>query len=110
MKRDTKPAIPSELIDACVRLNTASNSRFIGRLHDHFSAIVWFVLPASFELYDQANKRIVRSGQKSTVSIYRIIAINGIADPKIVERLAEKEAEQDEFYEYLENKQRTANA
>jgi SNF2 family DNA or RNA helicase len=55
-------------------------------------------------MYDQSNKRIVRSGQAETVSIYRIIAENGIADERIVRRLAEKEAEQEIFYQHLEGK------
>jgi hypothetical protein len=71
-------------------------------LQAHFSAIVWFAVPASFELYDQANKRIVRSGQREIVRIYRIVAANGLVDPKAIQRLADKEAEQDAFFQHLE--------
>lgn len=85
-------------------LHPASAAHGIDGLQFHFATVVWFAIPASFELYDQANKRIVRSGQPQTVSIYRIVAANGIVDPKAIARLAEKEAEQDAFYEYLENR------
>lgn len=83
-------------------LHPASAGHGIDGLQDHFSVMVWFALPASFELFDQANKRIVRSGQKETVRIYRIIASNGIADPRIAARLAEKEEGQDGFFKHLE--------
>lgn len=83
-------------------LHPASAGHGIDGLQDHFSNVVWFTIPDSFELYDQANKRIIRSGQKDTVSVYRIIASNGIADPKCITRLAEKEAGQDRFFEFLE--------
>ena len=85
-------------------LHPASAGHGIDGLQEHFSAIVWFTIPASFELYDQANKRIIRSGQASTVRVYRIIAANGIVDEKAIARLAEKEAEQDEFFKHLEGR------
>lgn len=83
-------------------LHPASAGHGIDGLQQHFSAIVWFAIPASFELYDQANKRIVRSGQRETVRIYRIIAGNGLVDPKAIARLAQKEAEQDQFFDHLQ--------
>lgn len=83
-------------------LHPASAGHGIDGLQAHFSALIWFALPASFELYDQTNKRLVRSGQRETVRVYRIIAANGIVDEKIVARLAEKEAEQDQFFQHLE--------
>lgn len=85
-------------------LHPASAGHGIDGLQNHFSTMVWFCLPDSFELYDQCNKRIVRSGQKETVSIYRIIASNGLVDERVVVRLAEKEAEQDLFFKHLEAK------
>lgn len=85
-------------------LHPASAGHGIDGLQKHFSVIVWFAIPASFELYDQANKRIVRSGQRETVRIYRIVATNGLVDPKAITRLAEKEAEQDRFFEHLERR------
>lgn len=83
-------------------LHPASAGHGIDGLQVHFSAIVWFAIPASFELYDQANKRIIRSGQRETVRVYRIIAANGIVDEKTIARLAQKEREQDEFFKHLE--------
>lgn len=85
-------------------LHPASAGHGIDGLQEHFSAIVWFAIPASFELYDQANKRIIRSGQTDTVRVYRIIAANGLVDEKAIARLAEKEAEQDEFFKHLEGR------
>lgn len=85
-------------------LHPASAGHGIDGLQQWYSAIVWFVIPASFELYDQTNKRIIRSGQQETVRVYRIIASNGLVDPKAVQRLAEKEAEQDEFFRHLEER------
>ena len=55
-------------------------------------------------MYDQTNKRIVRSGQKETVSIYRIIAGNGIADERLLAGLYAKEREQDAFFNHLESR------
>ena len=81
-------------------LHPASAGHGIDGLQQHFSALAWFALPNSFELYDQANKRIVRSGQRETVRVFRLLA--GI-DHKITARLAEKEAEQEQFFAYLEN-------
>jgi hypothetical protein len=86
-------------------LHPASAAHGIDGLQFHFDYITWFCIPASFELYDQTNKRIVRSGRTGTATIYRIVASNGVADPRMIERLAEKEADQDEFFEYLEGKQ-----
>lgn len=85
-------------------LHPGSAAHGIDGLQAHFSAIAWFAIPASFELYDQANKRIVRSGQRETVRIYRIIAENGLVDPKAIERLAQKAAEQDAFFKHLEER------
>jgi hypothetical protein len=85
-------------------LHPASAGHGIDGLQDHFSAIVWYAIPASFELYDQANKRIIRSGQRETVRVYRIVATNGIVDLQALGRLAIKEAEQDRFFNHLEGK------
>lgn len=82
-------------------LHPASAAHGIDGLQQVFANMVWFAVPASFELYDQACKRIVRSGMAGeTATIYRILA--GETDGRIVTRLAEKEAEQDQFYQHLE--------
>jgi hypothetical protein len=85
-------------------LHPASAGHGIDGLQEHYSAICWFAIPASFELYDQANKRIIRSGQRETVRVFRIIAANGIVDPRAVSRLAQKESEQDVFFQHLEKR------
>lgn len=87
-------------------LHPASAAHGIDGLQFVFDYMVWFAIPASFELYDQACKRIVRSGRKGTATIFRLVATNGVADGRLVERLAEKEAEQDEFFKHLEEQQR----
>lgn len=86
-------------------LHPASAAHGVDGLQFVYSNLVWFSVPMSFELYDQANARVRRSGQTETVSVYRIVASNGIVDPRAVQRLAEKEAEQDLFYKHLESKQ-----
>jgi SNF2-related domain len=86
-------------------LHPASAAHGIDGLQFVFDYMVWFCIPASFELYDQACKRIVRSGRTGTATIYRIVATNGVADVRMIQRLAEKEAEQDSFFSYLEGKQ-----
>ena len=80
-------------------LHPASAGHGIDGLQQHFAAMAWFAMPNSFELYDQACKRIVRSGQRETVRVFRLLA--GI-DHKIAARLAEKEAEQERFFKHLE--------
>lgn len=86
-------------------LHPASAAHGIDGLQKHFNAIAWFTIPASFELYDQTNKRIVRSGQVGdTTSIYRIIAGNGIADERLLAGLYRKEQEQNTFFDHLETK------
>lgn len=86
-------------------LHPGSAGHGIDGLQKHFNAIAWFTIPASFEMYDQTNKRIVRSGQVGdTTSIYRIIAGNGIADERLLAGLYRKEREQDEFFNHLENR------
>jgi hypothetical protein len=86
-------------------LHPGSAGHGIDGLQKHFNAIAWFTIPASFEMYDQTNKRIVRSGQVGdTTSIYRIIAANGIADERLLAGLYRKEQEQDAFFDYLENR------
>lgn len=85
-------------------LHPASAGHGVDGLQEHYSAIVWYSIPASFELYDQTNKRLIRSGQPETVRVYRIVAANVDVDWQTIERLAVKEAEQDDFYEHLEGK------
>lgn len=62
--------------------------------------IVWYGLTWSLELYQQANDRLYRQGQKHTVSIYRLVA-NGTVDNACVAALAGKRKGQDALMEYL---------
>ena len=55
------------------------------------STIIWFGLTWSLELYQQANARLYRQGQKDTVVIHHIIA-NGTIDTKIMAVLNNKDA------------------
>lgn len=83
-------------------LHPASAAHGIDGLQAHFSDLVWFALPASFELYSQTIARICRSGQATTVRAWRILAAGGIVDQRIAARLVEKEAGQETFFSYLE--------
>jgi SNF2 family DNA or RNA helicase len=52
--------------------------------------MVWFSLPWSLELYQQANARLHRSGQKNTVVLHHLIARDTV-DEQIVARLDGKQ-------------------
>lgn len=65
--------------------------------------IIWFGLTWSLELYQQANDRLYRNGQKNTVSVYHIVAKDTI-DQRILEALAKKEKVQDSLMEYMKAK------
>lgn len=83
-------------------LHPKSAAHGIDGLQFHFDTIVWFTVTGTWELYDQANKRIVRRGRSGPVQVYRIIATNGVADPRLIERLHAREREEQEFFDYLE--------
>ena len=55
--------------------------------------IVWFGLNWSLELYQQANARLHRQGQKETVIIHHIIA-KGTVDEDVMKALSNKEVNQ----------------
>jgi hypothetical protein len=86
-------------------LHPGSAGHGIDSLQHHFSNLIWFCIPASWELYEQTNKRIVRSGQQQTVSVYRIIAANGIADERLLVGLIRKEKEEEAFIKHLQDQQ-----
>ena len=54
------------------------------------SIIVWFGLTWSLELYEQANARLLRQGQKETVVINHIIT-KGTMDEQVIKALRNKE-------------------
>lgn len=69
-------------------------------LQDGGSIIVWFSLNWSLELYQQANARLHRQGQRNTVRIYRIIAKDTV-DERVVEVLEGKNLRQEELLRKL---------
>ena len=62
--------------------------------------IVWFGLPWSLELYQQANARLHRQGQSQRVQIYHIMA-RGTADEKVYYALKSKNIIQEKLLEDL---------
>lgn len=60
--------------------------------------IVWFGLPWSLELYQQANARLYRQGQTEAVIIHRLIAANTM-DEDVVKALDNKATGQDALME-----------
>lgn len=62
--------------------------------------IVWFGLNPSLELYQQANARLYRQGQKETVIIHRLIT-RGTVDEDVINKLELKEKGQDHLIEAL---------
>jgi SNF2 family DNA or RNA helicase len=51
--------------------------------------IVWFGLPFSLDLYEQANARLDRSGQTSEVVVHHLVAM-GTIDERIMRVLSTK--------------------
>ena len=62
--------------------------------------IVWYGLNWSLELYQQANARLYRQGQKESVVIHRLIA-KGTVDEDVIARLEAKDATQESLMESL---------
>ena len=58
------------------------------------STVIWFSLPWSLELYQQANARLWRQGQKDTVVIFRLIA-EGTIDRDVIRALTKKDLTQE---------------
>ena len=67
-------------------------------LQEGGSTFVWFGLTWSLELYQQANARLWRQGQKDTVVIQHIVAKNTI-DERIMKALSEKDSTQSALIE-----------
>ena len=57
------------------------------------STIVWFGLNWSLELYEQANARLWRQGQKETVVIHHLV-VKGTMDEQVMQALHDKAADQ----------------
>lgn len=62
--------------------------------------IVWYGLNPSLELYQQANARLYRQGQKETVIIHRLVT-RGTVDEDVIRKLELKEKGQDSLIEAL---------
>lgn len=62
--------------------------------------IVWFGLNWSLELYQQANARLYRQGQKENVIIHHLVTQGGY-DENVMDALEKKETTQDSFLEAL---------
>ena len=69
-------------------------------LQDGGSHVVWFGLNWSLELYQQANKRLHRQGQKQTVIVHHLVAL-GTRDEDILRAISMKEAAQEYVLESL---------
>jgi SNF2 family DNA or RNA helicase len=65
-------------------------------MQDGGNTVIWFGLNWSLELYQQANARLYRQGQKSTVTIYHLIVEDSI-DEKVMKALENKTSSQDEL-------------
>ena len=65
------------------------------------STIVWFGLTWSLELYQQANARLYRQGQKNTVVVHHIIT-KGTVDEKVMTALKNKDIGQASLMEAKE--------
>ena len=67
------------------------------------NTIVWYGLNWSLELYQQANARLYRQGQKKNVFIYRIIAKKTV-DEEVIKRLEAKDKTQEDLLESIKAK------
>ena len=69
-------------------------------LQDGGSHVVWFGLNWSLEMYQQANKRLHRQGQKQTVIVHHLVAL-GTRDEDILRAISMKGAAQGYVLESL---------
>lgn len=67
-------------------------------MQDGGNTIIWFGLTWSLELYQQANARLHRQGQKSNVNIYHISVKDSI-DEKVMKAIQNKTVSQDSLME-----------
>lgn len=65
--------------------------------------IVWYGIPWSLELYQQANARLHRQGQDKPVLVYHITA-EGTADEDVIRKLAAKDVTQSALIEVLKDR------
>jgi len=69
-------------------------------LQDGGNHVIWFGLNWSLELYQQANKRLHRQGQKQKVIVHHLV-VEGGRDEDVAEALHDKGATQDKLIESL---------
>ena len=69
-------------------------------LQDGGHITIWFGLTWSLELYQQANERLNRPGQKNVCRVYHIV-LNGTHDSRVLQALKNKEAGQNAAIEAL---------
>lgn len=69
-------------------------------LQDGGHITLWFGLPWSLELYQQANERLNRPGQKNVCRVYHLI-LKGTHDERVLKSLYKKEKGQDAAIEAL---------
>lgn len=62
--------------------------------------VVWFGLTDSLELYQQANARLHRQGQKEPVIVHRLIVRNSV-DEDVARGLLSKDAMQEELLQAM---------
>ena len=62
------------------------------------STLIWFGLTWSLELYEQANARLWRQGQKDTVIVHHLVA-KGTMDERVIHALRDKSAGQEALLE-----------
>lgn len=67
------------------------------------SIIIWFGLPWSLELYQQANARLWRQGQKNPVRIYHLV-MKKTMDKEVIKALQEKDTTQERLLQSLRNR------
>lgn len=70
-------------------MHPASGGHGVDGLQVGGSVAVWFGLPFSLDLYEQANARLHRSGQKDEVTIHHLVAV-GTVDERIMAVLQTK--------------------
>ncbi len=78
-------------------------------LQDGGNHVIWFGLNWSLELYQQANKRLHRMGQKQKVIVHHLSVVGG-RDEDVAAALADKGATQDRLIESLKARIEKARA
>ena len=86
-------------------LTHPASSAYGLNLQDGGNVIVWFGLPWNLELYQQANARLHRQGQRCNVFIHHLICENTVEE-RVLETLQRKGIVQDELLDYLAFKYR----